>query len=263
MTHDIPESAYSPCPETSVIHVDDGFEERVCLDLKQCGINGMLEHMSRYLFATRFVQSNRVLDVACGTGYGTMMLANASAALAVGADLDPAAQHWAASHFQTPGLQYRLIDACAIDSLNQKFDLIVSFETIEHLREPDRFVHAVRRSLAPGGTFLISTPFRRRETSKADGSPLNPHHLFEWDFLEFRAFLSKHFQAIDWYTQGIWPKKDRYPFSRSFRKRKIRRWYRENAAESPRFAFDPAVRRFPEPLGNLVEALYLIAVCRA
>ncbi|MBI3694163.1 MAG: class I SAM-dependent methyltransferase, partial [Acidobacteria bacterium] len=145
------------------------------------------EHFARYLFASAFCEGKRVLDVACGSGYGAYMLKIVGAAEVVGVDADPAAIETARRVYETPGLEFRIADATAIHPPERPFDVVVSFETIEHVADAEAFLESVRRQLAPGGLFLISCPHDAR-------SPwVSPCHVRHFTYPEFRDLVARYF----------------------------------------------------------------------
>jgi SAM-dependent methyltransferase len=147
----------------------------------------LAEHLARYRLATRLARGRRVLDAACGEGYGTAMLAAAGASAAVGVDIDPATvRHAAAGH----GIDARVADVAALPFDDGSFDLVVSFETIEHVLEPHNVLDELRRVLAPGGLLLISTPNAREYKVE------NEFHVRELDPDEFVAALQARFAAV-------------------------------------------------------------------
>ena len=236
-------------------------DERVFLDAKQCPQEGLIEHLARYIFATRYVNNNNVLDVASGTGYGSFILGGASASSVLGLDGGFVATDWAKRNYARENVEFLQYDAQKIVALEKKFDLIVSYETIEHLEDYTRFLDGVKQCLALDGTFIVSTPYRLPENT-LNGKPRNPHHRIEWTFLEFQAVLNSFFPVIQWFTQGLRIKKGPFPFSRTFRSRAIKRWYSKNGFyPSPRGFEDVAIRPFPVSLESFVEGKYLIAVC--
>jgi len=170
------------------------------------------EHRARYEFAAQFARGRRVLDIACGTGFGAPILRAAGATEIVGVDIDAQTVEYARSRYGAAGISFHLGDA--YDPPRQgRFDLIISFETIEHLQFPERFLAACGRLLAPGGQFVVSTPYRYR--MNADGSPLNPFHLREWQSDEFAALLRRFFAEVTLFGQGMKLKKKRFmPLSR-------------------------------------------------
>lgn len=134
------------------------------------------EHVARYRFAAERARG-RVLDVACGTGYGTAMLR------AVGVDVSLDALRYARRH---PAL-YVAADAARLP-FDRTFDSVVSFETIEHVADPVRFVAECSRVLKPGGLFIVSTP-NRELWSPRSARPLQRHHVKEFNRKEFLAAL--------------------------------------------------------------------------
>jgi O-antigen biosynthesis protein len=134
------------------------------------------EHLARYRFAKEQAKG-RVLDVACGTGYGTAMLD------AVGVDLSLEALRYAKRH----PAPYVAADAARLP-FNRTFDSIVSFETIEHVADPGRFVAECARVLKPGGLFIVSTP-NRELWSPRSAKPLQRHHVKEFSRREFLEVL--------------------------------------------------------------------------
>ena len=153
------------------------------------------EHVGRYRFAKDFVRGKRVLDIACGEGYGAAALAKAGAANVIGIDISPdICQH--AQHKY--GLDARPGDAQAIPLQDQSIDLIVSFETIEHVNDPAAFLDECARVLVPKGMLIVSTP--NRPVYSSDGRQ-NPFHHIEFDAEEFIELLHTRFRSIQLYTQ--------------------------------------------------------------
>jgi SAM-dependent methyltransferase len=165
------------------------------------------EHRARYEFAARFARGQRVLDLACGSGYGTPILRAGGASEVVGVDLNVAAIAYARERYGGNGVSFHRGDAYDPPPLGP-FDLIVSFETIEHLEFPERFLSACGALLAPAGMMFVSTPYRYR--MNPDGSPLNPFHQREWQADEFAAFLQPFFARVTMYGQGMKLKKKRW-----------------------------------------------------
>jgi len=143
------------------------------------------EHWTRYLFASRFAAGKKVLDVACGSGYGTALLANSAASVA-GADVAREAVEYARQHYGSPNTQFIQADCFSLP-FGAQFDLVVAFEIIEHLQDAARFLTELRRVLTPAGVLLISTPNRLYYTD--DRGVINPFHEREYSYSEFGNLL--------------------------------------------------------------------------
>lgn len=157
------------------------------------------EHVARYAMAAGSCRGRRVLDVACGEGYGSAMLAAAGAAAVVGVDISAEAVALARARFGREGLEFRSGDAAELPKLlfdQAPFDLIVSFETIEHLADARPFLEGLRRLLAPGGAILISAPNDEAAGAEAD----NPFHRCAYTLEGFCAAT----EAVLGPADGIW-----------------------------------------------------------
>lgn len=239
------------------------------------------EHVERYRFAARYVRGKRVLDIACGEGFGAVGLGLAGAASVIGVDISAAACDHARRKYQ---LDARVGDAHAIPLADGSVDVVTSFETIEHVADPSRFVRECARVLAPGGTFIVSTP--NRPVYNAEGAG-NPFHVRELDEREFVDLLRARFESVRLFTQfprtaSVWSLRslpaERSPWLRIRGFWRLSSWLcpaiRAELARGMRAAADQAVlvrARFPGALFNpyLVrpysarsgeQAYYLIAV---
>jgi len=141
-------------------------------------------HLERYEFAARQLPPGRVLDIACGAGYGTKLLAEraAAASLVLGVDRDAAAIDYARSRYGGAGIEFRVADALGFHE-EDGFAGIVSLETVEHLDEPERFLAGLAGMLRPGGVLVASVP----TTPSVD---LNPHHRRDFSERGFRRMLA-------------------------------------------------------------------------
>lgn len=160
------------------------------------------EHWHRYAFALSLVEGKQVLDAACGEGFGSALLAdNAASVLAI--DIDTASIEHARQRYAIhDNLDFRLDDVTQLDALaDGSFDVIVSFETLEHVMDHDRMMAGFRRLLKADGILLISTP-DKKNYSDVPGV-VNPHHVRELYFSEFSELLGRHFHASKIYTQKL------------------------------------------------------------
>ncbi len=156
-------------------------------------------HLARYRFALPHVGGKRILDMACGTGYGTqLLLVKGGAAEALGADIDPDAIRYAQMSYQQDALRYQQADACHLWT-DEVFDVVVSFETIEHIPFPDRFLEAVVGMSRPQGKLIISTPLRLGGSLK--DRPAYPYHTREWNLTEFTDLLRQFYDTVELYGQ--------------------------------------------------------------
>jgi SAM-dependent methyltransferase len=147
-------------------------------------------HLHRYCFARDICAGKDVLDVASGDGYGTALLAGI-ARRAVGVEIDAAAVARARGAYAAPNLAFVRGDATRLPLADAAFDVVVSFETLEHLRDQSAFLTEIRRVLRPGGVLVVSTP--DREVYAAPGQPVNRFHVLELNRPELAALLNGFF----------------------------------------------------------------------
>ena len=154
------------------------------------------EHRSRYRFAANFVEGRRVLDVASGAGFGLAMLRSAGARV-IGMDYDADALR-EVRHL-SPGAPLVHADATTLPLRDASLDVVVSFETLEHVPDAEAMVREIRRVLQPDGWLILSTP------NRAFGPPElhtnNPFHIREFTADELRALLASYFASVELYGQ--------------------------------------------------------------
>jgi SAM-dependent methyltransferase len=162
------------------------------LDPKTFGKFETLDHYARYVFASQFVPGKRVLDIACGLGYGAKLLRDAGASHVVAIDNSEEAITYAETHYGDEQIDYYCADAHSVASVvTGVFDVVVSFETIEHLARPSEFLGQCQR-LAHSDTILVlSVP---NEAHLPSGC--NPWHLHAFDYESFATLLRKHFESF-------------------------------------------------------------------
>ena len=167
------------------------------------GVEGEIahEHWHRYAFARRFAAGRRVADIACGEGYGSALLAEIAESV-VGVDIDAASiEHARNAYRSRPSLRFAEGSASALPLSDACVDVVVSFETLEHLpaEAQPRMIAEFARVLAPGGMLVISSP-NRPEYSEARNF-VNPFHLHELDREELAQLLGSAFPAQRWFRQ--------------------------------------------------------------
>lgn len=160
------------------------------------------EHWHRYAFAMSMIEGKQVLDAACGEGFGADLLAGKAASVQA-IDIDAVSiEHARQRYGSKNNLAFYQADVTQLDTLpSDSFDVIVSFETLEHVMEQDRMLVGFYRLLKQNGLLLISTPDKKNYTDAT--GVVNLHHVRELYFEEFSTLLDKHFQAKKIYTQKL------------------------------------------------------------
>ena len=159
------------------------------------------EHWHRYAFARPLCAGKRVLDAACGEGYGSNLLA-AVAADVVGVDVsEQAIAHARARYANQSNLRFEQADATALPDLGPRFDRIVSFETLEHLQAQEQLLHGFANQLSDDGILLISSP--DKHTYSDVSGHQNEFHVRELYRPEFESLLAQHFPHVRLYGQKL------------------------------------------------------------
>lgn len=159
-----------------------------------------LEHLHRYAMAQDLAFGKRVLDVACGEGYGSYLLAEKAASV-FGIDLDADAVAHARAKYSLANLKFIHGNCTDIPLVDSCVDLAVSFETLEHHAEHETMLAELRRVLTPDGMLLISTPDRRHYSDERHYA--NPFHVRELYADEFRQLILKYFPHAAFYGQRV------------------------------------------------------------
>lgn len=163
------------------------------------------EHWHRYLLAQSLLKNKIILDIACGEGYGSHLLAE-TAKHVTGIDIDEETVSSANERYAIPNLTFQPGSIDEIPIAGQKqFDAIVSFETIEHVAEPlqEKFLKEVSRLLKPRGLFLVSTPDKKHYSDEPNFQ--NAFHKKEFYVQEFYNFLKPHFKHVTFLKQRLYP----------------------------------------------------------
>ena len=159
----------------------------------------VLVDVERYRFACQFVGAKRVLDIACGLGYGAhLLLREGHAAAVIAVDSSPETIGTARSEYSSDRLKFEVGTAESIPLPDCSVDVAVSIETFEHLPEPRLLLTELRRVLAPGGKAIISTP---RNESAERVRPSNPFHLREYSWDEFGQIVQTVFPKFERWSQ--------------------------------------------------------------
>ncbi len=156
------------------------------------------EHVVRYLFASRLVRGKRVLDVGSGVGYGSNMLKGAGAAKVIGLDRSREAIAYGLDRHAALHPDYLVADAESLPLQDGQFDVVVSFETLEHVADYHRFLEEAKRVMRPGGLLILSTP------NKGIYIGGNPFHTKEFTFAELGETLRNYFRHVEIFAQDNW-----------------------------------------------------------
>src|SRR6185312_7341254 len=152
-----------------------------------------IEHYHRYLFTRELCAGLDVLDVASGEGYGSAQIAQVARSV-IGLEYSASTVHSAMANFPRGNLRFLQGDARAMPLPSRSFDVVVSFETIEHFDRQEEFLAEVHRVLRPGGRFVVSTP--DRDIYSAPGMTPNPFHVKEMSRDEFVTLLLSTFRHV-------------------------------------------------------------------
>ncbi len=155
------------------------------------------EHIVRYQAAVELVKDKVALDIASGSGYGTALLGQ-RAKKAYGVDVDPEAIRYSKKNYSSKNVEFLEGDGTKIPLDDDSVDVVVSFETIEHIEDYKTFMSEVKRVLKADGLFILSTP------NDVEFPESNHFHVHEFEKKELEKLVSKYFKFSKSYYQGTW-----------------------------------------------------------
>ena len=216
-------------------------------------------HLVVYEWIARRTGGQRVLDMACGEGYGSAVLAG-SAASVIGLDANPEAHEHARLRYRAPNLSF---SRGLVETYGQpgQFDAVVFLQTIEHVQDPQAVLRHFRELLTPGGVAYVSTPNLLTLAPPGAAKSGNPWHLKEYRAEEFRALCAGEFRSVE--VLGLYHARKLLVHQRALELG----WDRVHRALSitrPFYGwFTPAIRQSDFTLrdGRLDEALDFLAIC--
>jgi 2-polyprenyl-3-methyl-5-hydroxy-6-metoxy-1,4-benzoquinol methylase len=149
-------------------------------------------HLARYNFALMYARDKNVVDAACGCGFGTALMADVAKTV-IGLDNSPEAIQYAQEKYAKSNVIYKLTEL-DIEPITSKFsknsvDIVISFETIEHLKQPEFFINEVAKSGVP--EFLFSIPIGAE----------NEFHKQIFTVEQVKSFMNEYFKDITWCSQ--------------------------------------------------------------
>jgi lipopolysaccharide biosynthesis protein/ubiquinone/menaquinone biosynthesis C-methylase UbiE len=159
-----------------------------------------IEHMHRYYVALKLVRGQTVLDIACGEGYGSNVLADEALSV-TGIDISSDAVEHARQKYAKENLRFVQGDCTAIPVADNSFDVVVSFETIEHHDKHNAFLHEIKRVLKLEGLLIISSPDKREYTDLTGHN--NEFHVKELYLSEFERLINENFKHYTMLGQRI------------------------------------------------------------
>jgi 2-polyprenyl-3-methyl-5-hydroxy-6-metoxy-1,4-benzoquinol methylase len=221
--------------------------ERYVSDLNSAQIS--YEHWHRYLYATQFVKGKDVLDIACGEGYGSNLLAETAKSV-TGVDISGEAIAYANEQYRRSNLSFLPGSMENIPIAGKKkIDVVVSFESIEHVNAEaqELFLKEVKRLLRNDGIFIVSSPNKLFYSDIPKYK--NEFHLREFYEQNFFEFLRKYFGQVVLFGQKIFTGSDM--------------WHLDSAKQDGSFTeyhINNDGKKFVVS-DDKKEALYLIAVC--
>jgi ubiquinone/menaquinone biosynthesis C-methylase UbiE len=157
-----------------------------------------IEHLHRYAIACELSEDKVVVDIACGEGYGSNLISTVAKTV-IGIDIDGATINKAKEKYKSPNLSFYEGSAEKIPLADSIADVVVSFETIEHLVDHDTMLSEIKRILKQDGILIISTPDKKYYSEETGYK--NPYHKKEFYKEEFYSFLEKYFSYTDMYLQ--------------------------------------------------------------
>ncbi len=158
------------------------------------------EHISRYVFASQFVKDKMILDIACGMGYGSSFLTKFRPKTVIGVDVSKKAIREGKGFFDAEFLELLIGDATTNAFQDNTFDTVISFETIEHIKNYEKFLSEMKRVMKHNGTFIVSTP-NREAFSGYNEFYINLFHTKEFTTSEFYILLKSHFDKVELYGE--------------------------------------------------------------
>ena len=147
-------------------------------------IKTLQHHYARYNFALMYARNKHVLDASCGSGYGTGMMSDIATSV-FGVDVSSEAIEYAKGRYKG---NFEVVDLDE-SKLPGMFDIAISFETIEHLKNPEFFISNIKESC---NEFLFSIPI----------NDPNPYHINVWSLEQIVEMFSKFYTHVDWFHQA-------------------------------------------------------------
>ena len=158
------------------------------------------EHLHRYEEVIKSLSGNEIiLDIACGSGFGAHLLSNHSAGRVFGGDISLGAIKLCDNSWNKENLSFQVMDGTNLKFKDNTFNVVVSFETIEHTFSFKEMIEEFKRVIKPNGIIYLSTP--NIKINSPTGVVTNPYHTQEWDYKEFNRYKNK--KNIAFYIENL------------------------------------------------------------
>lgn len=156
-------------------------------------------HVVVYRWIAEQLAGKRVVDMACGEGYGSDLLAAGGAASVTGVDANPEAHEHARLRYVRPNLKFARE---LVEEYDEPCDAIVFLQTVEHVQQPEVLLEKFASRLSPGGVLFVSTPNVLTLAPKGAERSDNPWHVYEYKPHEFEALCRKVTPNVEMF--GLW-----------------------------------------------------------
>jgi 2-polyprenyl-3-methyl-5-hydroxy-6-metoxy-1,4-benzoquinol methylase len=150
-------------------------------------------HLAVYEWVAARVAGARVIDMACGEGYGSDLLASAAASV-VGVDANPEAHEHARLRYVRANLRF---ERALVETFAEPCEAVVFLQTIEHVGDAGAILEHFQSMLGPGGVAYVSTPNLLTLAPPGAEKSDNPWHLHEYRAAEFRELCEGHFARVE------------------------------------------------------------------
>lgn len=158
-----------------------------------------LMHLKAYEEVAKRARDRTVLEIGCNTGYGTKLVSNCCRRI-IGVDLSLNALRVAATKYADVNIAYLLVDGFKLPFRDGEFDLVISFQVIEHISNYKTYLSELKRVLSPSGTVIFTTPNARVRLDPGM-KPWNEFHVREFIAEELSELLREWFDDVE--IQGL------------------------------------------------------------
>jgi ubiquinone/menaquinone biosynthesis C-methylase UbiE len=155
-----------------------------------------LRHRAAYVFAEQFIKGKTVLEDGCGSGYGAYYLITKGAKKVIGIDISQQAVDYAGEKYSNDNIEFNVMSVTELGFEDETFDVVTSFQVIEHLKEPQKYLSEIKRVSKNNAVILISTP-NKKTYSPNSIEPENPFHVKEYYLEEFTDLIKSYFDDFE------------------------------------------------------------------